>query len=85
MALYYSNRSNLPTFCKIVLLLLMTLTEIQSINACRDNHDYFYDGPPEWSDSYKRNCRWIEKFEDRRFRLCQIQEVRDNCPISCGK
>lgn len=45
--------------------------------TCSDNKYYSMGGR-------KRTCHWMGLQEERRYLFCQSEEVRNNCPFSCG-
>ena len=46
---------------------------------CFDNEAFFIEGNP------LHNCLWVSKNQINRSTQCQVKEVRENCPIVCGK
>lgn len=49
--------------------------------VCKNNHSFSYQA---WPGGKFRGCSNIGNKENRRVRLCQVDEVQDNCPITCG-
>jgi len=51
---------------------------VDKSNDCFNNDAYLYKDDPE------KTCKWIQKVEKRRTRLCQNLDVHTECPKSCG-
>ena len=47
--------------------------------SCYNIDSYRYNGDE------KKSCKWIRYTEVRRSTLCQYDEVKQNCPITCGE
>jgi len=45
-------------------------------HECKNDNLYLYDG---------KSCRWIRRNDDRRAEYCQVDEVMESCPVSCGQ
>lgn len=54
------------------------LLKVDKNNDCLNNIEYFYKGNRE------KTCKWIQKKEERRSKLCQNLDVHTQCPKSCG-
>jgi len=54
--------------------------QIQVSAVCSNNPTYLYN---DYQNEGK-SCKWVENKEDRRERLCKLEEVHENCPITCG-
>jgi len=58
--------------------------------ACKNNDSYLYMGSignRNLHDDHgdDKDCKWIRYKEDRRLAYCNVDEVVDNCPLSCGE
>jgi len=47
--------------------------------ACLNSRVFSY-----FFDNIQRQCKNVRLKEDRRYAMCQIEDVRENCPQSCG-
>jgi len=63
-------------------LVQSSLSCFQYEMQCKDNHDYYYFDETTFC---LRTCSLIRRLETSyRQKLCQVQEVMDNCPSVCG-
>ena len=74
-----TTRTTKTTSAAIVTVTSPTrLLKVDKNNDCLNNIAYFYKGNPE------KTCKWIQKQEKRRAKLCQNLDVHTQCPKSCG-
>jgi len=55
--------------------------QIQVSAVCSNNPTYLYTN--DYHNEGK-SCKWVENKEDRREKFCKLEEVHENCPITCG-
>lgn len=67
---------------KTMMAFLVSICIVPTIaGTCQNDREY---KTPDTITVKPRSCKNIRIKESRRQRLCQVQEVRDNCPQTCG-
>mmetsp|Transcript_7410 Transcript_7410/g.9421 ORF Transcript_7410/g.9421 Transcript_7410/m.9421 type:complete len:148 (+) Transcript_7410:135-578(+) len=66
---------------KTMMAFLVSICIVPTIAGCQNDREY---KTPDTITVKPRSCKNIRIKESRRQRLCQVQEVRDNCPQTCG-
>lgn len=74
--------SNTPTYAPVAISTTPLIGSPSStLLTCKNNHLFAYQ---VWPGGKKRSCSNIGATQARRSRLCKINEVQTNCPITCG-